>query len=177
VQRYVANQQIAAREIQDPRTGMATPAYFRARLEEEEVRCRELGHAMSLVRLRLNELGALSEQFGSDFHERCRADLARLVAQWRQPTELVGHDTDDSLLAILPGARSDKGQTRVEALAALVQKHNFPRRKRMTLGWGLATYPADAENAQELLGCVDKALNEVARPRGRFEGVSQLMAA
>jgi len=177
VQRYVANQQIASREIRNPITGLATPPYFRSRLEEEVVRCRELGHAMSLLRLRLNELTALGEQFGAEFKERSLADLSRLVAEWKTATELVGHDNGDTLLAVLPAMRADRAQERAEALAALVQKHNFPRRKRMTLGWGLATYPADAESAQELLVCVDKALNEACRPRGGFEGVSQLMVA
>jgi GGDEF domain-containing protein len=177
VQRFVANQQIESREIKNPVTQLATPVYFRTRLDEEVVRCRELGHAMSLLRLKLSELGPLGDQFGAEFKERSLADLARLIGEWKSPTELVGHDSGDTLLALLPAVRGDRGQERAEALAALVQKHNFPRRKRMTLGWGLATYPADAESAQELLACVDKALNEASRPRGGYEGVSQLMVA
>jgi len=177
VQRYVSNQQIESREIRNPTTGLATQAYFRYRLDEEVVRCRELGHAMSLLRLRLNELGSLGDQFGAEFKDRSLADLARLVGEWKSATELVGHDNGDTLLAILPAVRGDRAQERAEALAALVQRHNFPRRKRMTLGFGLATYPADAESAQELLACVDKALNEAGRPRGGFEGVSQLLVA
>lgn len=177
VQRYVANQQIESREIRNPVSGLATAAYFRTRLDEEVVRCRELGHAMSLMRFRLNELGPLGDQFGAEFKERSLTDLAHLIGEWKTATELVGHDPDGTILAILPAVRGDRAQERAEALAALVQRHNFPRRKRMTLGWGLATYPADAESAQELLACVDKALNEASRPRGGFEGVSQLMVA
>ena len=177
VQRYVAREQIQTREIRNPVTGMATPAYFRSRLDEEVVRCRELGHAMSVVRLRLSELGQMAGQYGGDFKYRCLADFAQLVGEWKTATELVGHENGDTLLAILPGSRSDKARERMEALAMAIQKHNFPRRKRMTLGWGLATYPADAESAQELLACVDKALNEASRPRGGVEGVSQLMVA
>ena len=175
VQRYVSSRQIRAREIRNPVTGLATPHYFRSRLEEEVVRCRELGHAMSLLRLRLNELDGLAEQFGDEFRERAGQDLSGLATQWRQPTELVGHAEGGALIAILPGARGDRAHVRAENLQALVQKHNFPRRKRMTLGWGVATYPADAENPQELLACVDIALKEAARPRAEFEGVPQSM--
>jgi GAF domain-containing protein len=38
VQRYVSSRQIRAREIRNPGTGLATPHYFRSRLEEEVVR-------------------------------------------------------------------------------------------------------------------------------------------
>jgi diguanylate cyclase (GGDEF)-like protein len=175
VQRYVSSRQIQAREIRNPGTGLATPHYFRSRLEEEVIRCRELGHAMSLLLLRLNELQSLAEQFGEEFRERAGQELAGLVGAWRQPTELVGHADAGSLIAILPGTRDDRAHARAAELQVLVQKHNFPRRKKMTLGWGVATYPADAENPQELLACVDKALKEAARPRAEFEGVPQSM--
>jgi diguanylate cyclase (GGDEF)-like protein len=176
VQRYVARGQIDARETRDPVTGFATPAYFRARLEEEVVRCRELGHAMSLLVLRLNELPAYTEQFGEEFRERSRAELAHMVAAWRRPTEVVGHGEGDALFVIVPGGRQDKGESRGAALAAMAQKHNFPRRKRLTVGYAVATYPSDAETPQELMAAVDKSLREASRPQTGGEGLSNAAA-
>jgi GGDEF domain-containing protein len=164
VQRWIARAQIEARETKVRETGFATPTYFRSRLEEEIVRCRELGHAMSLLVLRLNELPAYTQQFGEEFRQRTRGDLARLVQDWSRPTELVGHAEGDALLVLIPGAREEQAASRGADLAGGVQKHNFPRRKRLTLGYSVATYPADAETSQELLVAVDKGLREVSRP-------------
>jgi GGDEF domain-containing protein len=164
VQRWIARTQIEARETRDRETGFATPAYFRSRLDEEVVRCRELGHSMSLLSLRLIELPGYAQQFGEEFRQRTRGDLARLVQDWVRPTELVGHAEGDTLLVLVPGAREDQATGRGGELAVGVQKHNFPRRKRLTLGYSVATYPADAETSQELLVAVDKGLREVSRP-------------
>jgi GGDEF domain-containing protein len=176
VQRFVSLEQIRAREIRDAVTGLATAAYFRERLDEEIVRCRELGHAMSLCVLRLNELPAHAEQFGPEFQGRCRADLARVVREWKDPSEFVGHGDKDSLIVLFPSARREKAESRAAALAEALGRHNFPRRKRMTMGYGIGTYPTDAEDAQELLDFVDKASCEAVRSRGEVEGLPHSLA-
>lgn len=176
VQRFVSVEQIQAREIRDALTGLATAPYFRERLDEEIVRCRELGHSMSLCVLRLNEFAGHVLQFGSEFRSRCRADLARVVREWKDPSELVGHGDKDSLVVLFPSARREKAESRAAALAEAVNRHNFPRRKRMTMGYGIGTYPSDAEDSQELLDFVDKASYEATRSGGEVEGLSQSLA-
>ncbi len=166
VQRHVALAQIAAREIADSATGLATPGYIRSRLEEEVVRCRELGHSMCLATLRLEGLPEHVERFGPEYRERCRAELAGIVRSWRQPAELVGHGEGDSLLVILPAVRRERAEARIAELRSRVEKHNFPRRKKMALASGIATYPADADEAQELFDCADKSLYEGGPDRG-----------
>lgn len=175
-QRVLATEQIQAREIQNPDTGLATPGYFRRRLDEEVVRCRDLGHSMSLVVIRLRELEEFSSQFGEDFRTRCRTELAQVAQSWREPSELIGHGADESLVVLMPSARREKAESRAEALALALRRHNFPRRKRMTVGVGIGTYPADAEGSQELLEWVDKASYEAPRDPSGNTGVSQPIA-
>lgn len=163
VQRYLDRVRIAALEIEDPESGFATSTYLERRLREEVVRCRELGHAMTLVRIQLNELEPLAEQFGPDFRSRVRDEMTELVRAWRRPTDLVGHGARDSLLVLMPAARRETALARIGELRQAVEAHNFPRRKRMSLGAAAGTYPADAEDPQELLVCVDKALQESSR--------------
>jgi diguanylate cyclase (GGDEF)-like protein len=163
VQRHLARRRIASLEIVNPATGFATAGYLERRLEEEVVRCRELGHAMTLARIQLNELEGLAEQFGPDFRARVQAEMAGLIQAWRRPTDLVGHGIRDSLVVLMPSSRKETADRRLEDLRRAVEAHNFPRRKRMSLGVGLGTYPADAEDPQELLNCVDKALQESSR--------------
>lgn len=176
VQRFVSVEQIRAREISDPATDLATVPYFRSRLSEEVVRCRELGHSMSLLVLRLNELPEYAEQFGPDFRSRCRSELAQAVKEWAEPCEFVGHGNKDSLVVLMPSARREKAESRAASLAERINRHNFPRRKRMTMGFGIGTYPADAEDSQELLEFVDKASYEATRSRGEVGGMSQSLA-
>ncbi len=176
VQRFVALAQIAAREITDPVTGLATSPYLQARLSEEVVRCRELGHSMSLVTLHLKELDEHARRFGGDYRERVRHELAQIVREWKAPAEIAGHDKGDRVLVLLPATRSERAGERAAALRARLEKHNFPRRKRMTVGVGLATYPTDAEGAQELYEFADKNLNEAAESGSAGDGVYQPMA-
>jgi GGDEF domain-containing protein len=163
VQRYIARRQLAAREIRDTTTGLATPDYLRLRLDEEVARCRELGHSMSVVSMRLAGLDAHVERFGPEYRDRCRAELAGLVGDWRGSAELVAIDSSGKILAILPSLRRDRAGERTAALVAAVEKHNFPRRKRMSLLAGISAYPADADDAQGLLTQADNDLYESTR--------------
>jgi GGDEF domain-containing protein len=88
----------------------------------------------------------------------------------------VGHGEGDSLIILFPSARREKAESRAAALADALARHNFPRRKRMTVGYGIGTYPSDAEDSQELLDFVDKASYEATRSRGEVEGLSQSLA-
>ncbi len=163
VQRYIAQRQLAAREIRDATTGLATPDYLRLRLEEEVARCRELGHSMSVVSLRLAGLDAHVERFGPEYRDRCRAELGGLVGAWCGPAELVALDSSGKIVALLPSLRRDRAEERAAALVAAVEKHNFPRRKRMSLLAGISAYPADADDAQGLLSQADNDLCESTR--------------
>jgi len=176
VDRSLTRERIAGLRIQDPSTGLATATYFRRRLDEEVVRCRELGHSMSLIAIRINELDQFTDHFGEEFRQRSLVDLADLIRKWRNPTELAGLGPDGTFLVLLPAARAERVQERAAALQNAVAGHNFPRRKRMTLGVGAGTYPTDAEDPQALLESVDKALYEAGQPRGGGGEVCQPIA-
>lgn len=158
VQRFIARAQIEHREIRNPATGLATARYLRSRLDEEVVRCRELGHAMSLAVIELEGLEDHVRQFGDEFARRCHQELAEVVAGWCEPTELAGHAAGDRMIVLLPGARREKAAERSRELMELVKRHNFPRRKKLSVSVGVATYPADAEESQALLEFADNAL-------------------
>jgi diguanylate cyclase (GGDEF)-like protein len=120
---------------------------------------------MSLFLLELNVLGDLAQQFGLEYSDRCRVELARLVAAWQGPTELAGHVENDRILVLLPGARRDRALARAQLLKEIVERSNFPRRKRLTVGVGVAAYPGDAEGPKELESYADKALRGPAPAR------------
>ena len=176
VQRFLARRQLAAREIRDASTGLATPEYLRMRLEEEVVRCRELGRSMSLAAFRLVGLEGHAERFGAEYRDRCRIELAELVHAWRGPAELAALDGQGKVLVLLPSMRRERAEERATALAAAVEKHIFPRRKRMALQAGIAAYPADADEAQGLLAQADNDLYESmrgeAQPPASLESVA-----
>ena len=83
-----------------------------------------------------------------------------------EPFELVGHGDGDAVLVLMPSARREKAEARAALLGECIHRHNFPRRKRMTMESGIGTYPTDAEDPQELLDFVDKASCEATRSRG-----------
>jgi GGDEF domain-containing protein len=86
-----------------------------------------------------------------------------LVGDWRGSAELGAIDSSGKILAILPSLRRDRAGERTAALVAAVEKHNFPRRKRMSLLAGISAYPADADDAQGLLTQADNDLYESTR--------------
>lgn len=176
VQRLLAAGQIAAREIADRLTGLATGAYFRTRLEEEVVRCRELGYSTGLLLFRLNELPEYVAQFGEEFSRRSLAELGTTVREGLKATEIAGRIGEETFAVLIPGAGEARLRERGEEFVRAVERIGFPRRKRMTVRLGSACYPYDAEEAQDLLSFADKALRTANSGNPANAGSASLVA-
>ena len=146
----LAGRHIAALKITDSVTGCYTEEHWMSRLREEVVRCRELGYSMSIISLGLNEIKEHAARFGQSYMDRCLTDLGELTQAARQEPELVGR-AGDRLWILMPGAVKGQAEDRAREWADGFEAHSFPRRKRMTVTYSVASYPADAEEAQELL--------------------------
>ena len=162
VQRMMADAQVARLQVFDPVSGLMTSKHVESRLEEEVIRCRELGYSMTMVALELPELAAHADRFGPEYRTRALAEVGALVEGWIKAPEMVGLNGKDRILLILPGlGGGDRARNRISELTRALEGHSFPRRKRLTTRIAVAAYPSDAESSQDLLSYADRVLQDL----------------
>jgi diguanylate cyclase (GGDEF)-like protein len=75
----------------------------------------------------------------------------------------VARYSDDEFAILLPHTDTREAGIAAARLRSVVEAHLFPRRKKLTVSVGVATYPADAEDPMSLLVRADQALYQARR--------------
>jgi diguanylate cyclase (GGDEF)-like protein len=64
----------------------------------------------------------------------------------------------DEFVILLPCTGQANALSAAERIRSAIEKHTFPRRKRLTVSVGVATFPHNAGDHMELLARADEAL-------------------
>jgi GGDEF domain-containing protein len=65
---------------------------------------------------------------------------------------------------LLPHTDAPEARCAADRLRMVVESHSFPRRKRLTVSMGIATFPADAADSTALLVRADQARHVPSKP-------------
>jgi diguanylate cyclase (GGDEF)-like protein len=118
--------------------------HFDRHLEEEVGKARRYGHKVSVVVFGVDDKKPGRERGGTAIGDQVLSDMARLLKRSARNTDCVARYAGDEFRILLPHTDADKARIAAERLRGLVEQHAFPRRKKLTLHVGVATYPADA---------------------------------
>ena len=78
-------------------------------------------------------------------------------------TDCVARYGDEEFAILLPHTDTREAGIAAARLRSVVEGHLFPRRKKLTVSVGVATYPGDAEEPVALLLRADQALYQARR--------------
>ncbi len=160
--------ELGEQAIHDHLTGL----YNRRHLEElfgrEIAAVDRRGGCLSVAVLDLDNFKAHNDTYGHPHGDRLlRAVGQVLLTQFRR-TDLAFRYGGDEFFLILPGSSSEDTRARVEALRPLFQALDLGESTPAAIGFsaGVATYPAHARWAADLLRVADQALY-TAKQQGR----------
>ena len=98
------------------------------------------------------------------------------MVRWGRSSDLVARIGGEEFAALLPMTDAAQAIRAADRLRAMVADHSFPRRKRLTVSLGIASFPGDGQTAEDLLKKADAALY-VAKKLGRNRTVASGVAA
>ncbi len=168
INRVVLKQEVERMAVTDDLTSLYNRRHFDRNLKGEIDRAKRYGHKVSVVVLDIDNFKVLAERSGGPVAKLLLSDMGKLLKKFARNTDFVARYGDEEFAIVLPHTDAPQAALAAERLRTVVQGHSFPRRKKLTVSVGVATFPADAADPMSLLVRADQARFQARRaPHGR----------
>ena len=177
IQRCLLYEQMSRLAITDELTELFNRRHFDDRMDMEIDRARRYGTCFSVAMIDVDHFKAINDTYGHTLGDKVLADVGKLLRRYGRASDLIARYGGDEFIVLMPMTDSDHACQAAERLRALIADHTFPRRKKLTVSIGFASYPDDGTARQEILQQSDKALYEAKRSgRNRVTGCAPKVA-
>jgi diguanylate cyclase (GGDEF)-like protein len=158
----IRNARLEDLSFRDGLTDLYNRRYFALRLEEEAKRSARFGHPLSLVYIDLDEFKRINEDKGRPAGDEVLKETARLLMKHSRSFTILARREGDDFAAILANTPKAGAVTYSERIRGVIETHPFVQ-GAVTACFGVASLPADAASADDLMAKADRALNEAKR--------------
>jgi diguanylate cyclase (GGDEF)-like protein len=162
---------LRARTFTDRLTGLRNYDYFSEALGVELARVRRYGGCITLVILDLDRFKAYNDDHGHGAGNRLLSSVGHVLAREKRDADIAARFGGEEFALLVPGRGSQAVVVAERVRQAIADIHaGAPDRNHVpdivTASAGIATFPVDARDAEELFEQADRALYEAKR-RGR----------
>jgi diguanylate cyclase (GGDEF)-like protein len=151
--------------ITDELTGLFNANHFHTLLDHEIERAKRYASEFSLVFLDLDRFKSVNDTHGHLVGSRLLSEFGGLLKRHVRASDQCARYGGDEFVIILPNTSSERAVAMVSNLREVIATHSFladnGERLRVTASYGIATYPADADNKRGLIQAADTAMYRV----------------
>jgi diguanylate cyclase (GGDEF)-like protein len=159
-----AHEEARRRAVTDELTGLANRAHFEGRVAEEIEKSKRYGHPFSIVWIDPERFAALNQAYGRAYGDSCLVSLAGVLKESLRKSDFIARlAPGDEFAALLPHQSPEQAQAARARLAAALGAHSFPRRRRLHVSLGTATFPHQAHDRESLLARAQESARDEAR--------------
>ncbi len=171
-----AQEKLRQLAITDGLTGIYNHRYFRRQLKLEISRSKRFKMPFSLILFDLDYFKTYNDQFGHLSGDKVLKRFARLLYEHIREVDTVARYGGEEFVLLLPGTDKEAAVMVAEKIRLLVSHTPFPHIKKMqsgkvTVSAGVATYPDDARDGEELIQKTDQAMYQ-AKKAGRNQTIA-----
>ncbi len=147
----------------DSLTHLYNRRFFRQILDTEVFRAERYGHQLSLGMLDVDRFKNFNDANGHPAGDVALKQLSDLFISNVRHCDIVARYGGEEFAILLPETSKGRATVLVERLVRGVEEATFPGEERMprgclTVSAGLAAFPGDADCAEDLMECADRAL-------------------
>lgn len=165
-QKKIAEKQLITTAFTDTLTNLANRASFNNKLAEQIKSADLTSKSFALVAIDLDKFKAVNDSFGHDYgDELLKASASRLSACVRDH-DLVSRMGGDEFTVIIREIESQNSLTKIADRILRTFRRDFTlkdKRINISSSIGVAVYPDDAKNAEELYRAADMAMYAAKR--------------
>ena len=168
---------LRAQSICDPLTGWYNRRHMQDTLERDIRRASRTKRPLSLLIFDIDNFKEFNDSFGHEAGDVALQNLCQMVKTLIRSEDVACRYGGDEFVLILPNSSADIAAQRAEDMRIAVGHAEIQYEgrllKKMTLSFGIATFPADAKTSNELLRVADTALfcaKSEGRDRVRVNG-------
>jgi diguanylate cyclase (GGDEF)-like protein len=155
-----------ASAYRDELTGLYNYRSFREHLGREIQRSERSAAPVSIVMIDIDNFKQFNDQHGHETGNRALATIAKLLRDSLRQVDIAARYGGEEFVLILPATTKTSAAHVAERARVRVERTGFAERAALTVSLGVATYPADARGAEELVRRADSAMY-YAKSRGK----------
>ncbi len=149
--------------ITDGLTGLYNKRFFIDVMGTELTRAKRCEHALSLFMMDIDNFKHYNDTNGHQAGDDLLIEMGNLLTRSVRKIDIVCRYGGEELVVILPETDKAGAKVLADKLVKAIANHPFKHREKQPLGtisvsMGVATFPADADDADGLVGKADKAL-------------------
>lgn len=157
--------------VTDSLTGLYVRRYFMVKLHEEVHRAERYNNILSIVMADLDRFKNINDTYGHDVGDRVLKEIGRFLQQNVRDVDMVARYGGEEFVILIPEAAKDAAYSMSERLRKKFSKLKFDNLPQITISLGIATFPFDGKQPEDLLKKADSAMyaakkagrNQVAR--------------
>lgn len=157
--------------ITDPLTGIYNRRYFDERYSREIMRAVRYKRSLSLLMIDIDFFKRYNDTLGHLMGDMALKQVAEILGQKLRRADILARYGGEEFVVLLPEIRRKNTQIVAEKLRAAIEFEKFDGQeklpqKNVTISVGSASFPEDANSAEELIKLADDALY-AAKKAGR----------
>lgn len=163
VERAKLFEEINQLAITDDLTGLYNSRHLKRVLGEESKRSIRYGRSFSFIMLDIDFFKIYNDRHGHLRGDEVLRTLASLLLQNTRDVDMVFRYGGEEFSIIIPEVSKQEAFTMAERIRRVVQDHVFPFEEEqpggnLTVSMGIAGFPEDAEDSEQLIDNADRAL-------------------
>lgn len=162
----LTHETVSAQTVQDAHTGLYNPWHFHASLAKELERSVRHKHELAVLRLDIDHLARVNDLLGPGRGDEAIKHVARLIKSCLRDIDIPCRFGSQEFAVILPETPRQAALEVAERLRLKIRSESAPGVGTVTVSIGVATYPDNGENNDDLLKTADQAL-DIAKFEGR----------
>jgi diguanylate cyclase (GGDEF)-like protein/PAS domain S-box-containing protein len=147
--------------LRDPLTGLYNRRYLSETLAREIVRVTREKIALSVVISDIDHFKAINDTYGHQVGDKFLIEIANLMRNHARGSDIVCRYGGEEFLLVLPGTSLDSAAKRAEEIREKCAELNLQhegKALRVTMSFGVATYPMHGKEAEKIIIKADQAL-------------------
>lgn len=152
-------------------TGLLSRGSFQNSLEQEISRAKRHGHNITLIFFDLDNFKAINDKHGHIAGDAALKEVGKILLDSKRKEDIACRFGGDEFVILLPETNkfmgSLVGKKLLEQINTIVIHHEG-KQVPVACSAGLASFPLDSHNDQELISCADRAMYQ-AKSRGSHE--------
>lgn len=153
----------------DDITAIYNSIYFNERFGEETKRSQRYKTNLSLLLMEVDNFAGITSEYGSDWGDSILREVAEVVKEHTRETDVAARIQAGQFAIILLQSDKNNAIAIAERIRAAFEMRNVSRMRRARisalLSVGVANFPADAQNKDDLISSVEQSL-EKSKSRG-----------
>jgi diguanylate cyclase (GGDEF)-like protein/PAS domain S-box-containing protein len=165
----VLQERLREQSTHDSLTGLYNRRYLDEIIGQELISAGNRNYPVSVIMSDLDHFKAVNDRYGHAAGDEALRIMGRLMTMHARAGDICCRYGGEEFLLVLPGVAKDIALERAERLRSAISATSIPHdasQIQMTASFGIATFPGDGQNGDELISAADRALY-AAKAAGR----------